>query len=65
MRQPDHENVRELADELRWLKKQAHHRPTHWAHSRIAEIEGILAAHHEEAAWAETRKVLKKMQGQR
>lgn len=62
MRQSDHENAGQLAEELRRLKKQAQHHPTHWAHSRIAEIEGILAAHHEASAWGETRKILTKLQ---
>ena len=62
MNQPDHENVQALTEELRWLKQQVRRHPTHWAYSRIAEIEGILAAYREEAAWTETHKVIKKLQ---
>jgi hypothetical protein len=62
MTQPDNENVRALAEELHWLKQQVRRHPTHWAYSRIAEIEGLLAAYREEVAWVETQKVIKKLQ---
>ena len=53
------ENVQALTNELNWLKLEIQRKPTPWAYSRIAEIEGILAAHREESAWETTHKIIK------
>jgi hypothetical protein len=54
------EQIRRLNDELRWLKVEVRRKPTHWAYSRIAEVEGMLAACREDTAWEETRTILKR-----
>lgn len=51
-------HVRALADELAWLRDQVQRQPSPWVYERIAAVEGRLAAHREEAAWAETQKIV-------
>ncbi len=55
-------NDETVVRELIWLKRQVRTAPSHWAHSRIAELEGWLAAGQEKAAWDKTRKLIAKFQ---
>ncbi|MFA5530071.1 MAG: hypothetical protein WDA11_05315 [Thiohalomonadaceae bacterium] len=57
----DQERVQAFANELRWLKQVSHNKPSHWALSRIAALEGILAAYREQSAWEETQRILAKL----
>jgi hypothetical protein len=52
-----------VRNELSWLRGEVRRDPTHWALSRIAELEGLLAQWQEEVAWSETRKILQILQG--
>ena len=49
-----------LVGELRCLKRQAQMDPSNWVFGRIAELEGLLAATKEKAAWETAGNLLAK-----
>lgn len=57
----DPHQMHALVDELSRLRDQIQRQPSPWAYSRIAAIEGILAAHREAAAWVEAQEIIAKL----
>jgi len=57
MMNPTDAHMQAVAEELDRLRREVQREPAHWAFSRIAELEGVLAAYREDRAWAETRRI--------
>ncbi|MDA8165490.1 MAG: hypothetical protein M0017_10725 [Desulfobacteraceae bacterium] len=61
MEDRDQQNLLAWTNELRWLHQLARSQPSHWVLSRIAEVEGMVAACRERVAWGETRRLVARL----